>query len=170
MRRPIFGSMDYNWAFITSVTSAVSAAAAAAGLWYLARATKSQARAVDAQTALRLIDDLAVHWKHIATAADAGEEAKRAAIIDWMNHTEAVASLYMKDALEPVSRALTKPQLISFAVSVRMTPALAAIRQEATLDESTFEFIRAFERRHRAEINLRLPEDIDALNETPTGG
>lgn len=161
MRRPIFGSMDPNWTIITSVTSAVSAAAAAVGLWYLACATKSQARAVDAQTALRLIDDLAAHWKHIAAAADTSEEAKNAAIIDWMNHTEAVASLYMKNALEPASRALTRPRLISFAVTIRMTPALAAIRQEATLDESTFEFIHAFERRHRAEINLRLPEGFE---------
>lgn len=116
---------------------------------------------MDAETALRLIDDLAGHWKKISAAADISGDAKQAAIIDWMNHTEAVASLYMKGALESASRSMTKPQLISFAVIVRSDPTLAAIRSAATLDESTFEFIRAFELRYRREINIRLPDGIE---------
>lgn len=107
------------------------------------------------------MDDFSTHWKEIDAAADRGEEIRKAAIVDWMNHTETVAGLYMKGALERVSRSMIKPQLISFAVSVRTIPTLAAIRHEATTDESTFEYIRTFEQKHRTEINLRLPDGIE---------
>lgn len=143
--------MQWNWTVIAGIGQAVAAAAAVAGLIFVGWQISAARKTADLQALQEFVRGAAYHETRLSDA-ETGEK-KTQAFFEFMNFLETIAAAINTGLFPRTTKKFAHQKLRDSLAVLQAEPQWHQHIEQAITSANTFEEIRIFIQRNKAEIN-----------------